>query len=230
MPLIDDGNLGQPAGGTEPPTSSPSGGQSQQLSNVDALVKQVESLQKEIRGLQKGTDKRFEKFGGDIKRILELKEQGLDENGIKRELFLDSLINGQQQDTPPTSPVGNEVKAGQAPDVESAFKTVEEYGLSANDPDFIALLRNNARLDKTAFDAKVKDFVLGKVKPQKPANPADVVQSPAKGGATEKSVEALKSDYIKEIQTMRGNKQGIKAVQEKYRKLGFDPGSVDFRV
>jgi hypothetical protein len=191
MSLIDDGNQEQPTGGTESPTSSPSGSQQgQHLSpDVSALVKTVEELRKELRGIQKGTDKRFEKFGGDIKRVLELKEQGLDENGIKRELFLDSLIAGQGQDTPPSTPGGTESQR-QAPDVESAFRMVEEHELSTNDPEFLALLRGVSRMDKTTFDAKVKDYILGKKKPPKPANPADVVQSPARGGA--QSVDAGK--------------------------------------
>jgi hypothetical protein len=194
MSLIDDGNQEQPTGGTESPTSSPSGSQQgQQLSDVSALVKTVEELRKELRGIQKGTDKRFEKFGGDIKRVLELKEQGLDENGIKRELFLDSLIAGQGQDAPPPTPGGTE-SARQAPDVESAFRTVEEYELSTNDPEFLALLRGVSRMDKATFDAKVKDYILGKKKPPKPANPADVVQSPARGGAQSVDVGKLSAE------------------------------------
>jgi hypothetical protein len=231
MSLIDDGNQEQPTGGTESPTSSPSGSQQgQQLSDVSALVKTVEELRKELRGIQKGTDKRFEKFGGDIKRVLELKEQGLDENGIKRELFLDSLIAGQGQDAPPPTPVGNESQR-QAPDVESAFRTVEEYELSTNDPEFLALLRGVSRMDKATFDGKVKDYILGKKKPPKPANPADVVQSPARAGATEKSKEALQSEYLKEMAGARGKGYQVgDAIKEKYRKQGLNVDEIVIRV
>jgi hypothetical protein len=193
MSLIDDGNQEQPTGGTESPTSSPSGSQQgQHLSpDVSALVKEVTELKKELRGIQKGTDKRFERQDSNIKRILELKEQGLNESQIQRELVLDRLIG--TQDAPPAEPVGNEA-GRQAPDVESAFRTVEEYNLSQNDPDFIALLRQSSKMDKAAFDTKVKDFVLGKVKPQKPANPADVIQSPATRGAQGVDVGRLSAE------------------------------------
>src|SRR5688572_3088217 len=118
--LPDDGKDTGLSGGTEQPTSSPSDKSPQQLSpDVSALVNEVTELKKELRGLQKGADKRFERQDQSIKRILELKEQGLDERGIERELLLDSLIAGQRQDAPPQTPVGNE-RQGQAPDVESA--------------------------------------------------------------------------------------------------------------
>ena len=224
----DDGKDTTSTGGAEQPTSPPSETSPQQLSSVDALVKTVEELRKELRGVQKGTDKRFEKFGGDIKRILELKEQGLDENGIKRELFLDNLIAGQGQDTPPPPPAGSGSGAGQAPDVESAFKTLEEYSLSQNDPDFLVLLRQSSRMDKTTFDAKVKDFVLGKVKPPKPANPADVVQSPARAGATEKSKEALTDEYKNKVRAARGNRTEITRLRNEYSKQGVAVHEIDF--
>lgn len=215
----DDGNQEQPTGGTESPTSSPSGGQGQQLSDVSALVKSVEELRKELRGIQKGTDKRFERQDSNIKRILELKEQGLSESQIQRELVLDRLIGGQ--DTPPAEPVGNE-NSKQAADVESAFRTVEEYGLSQNDPDFIALLRQSSKLEKTAFDAKVKDFVLGKVKPPKPANPADVVQSPATRGATSVDVDKLSAEITQLYKTPSapGAMARITEIQKQLKEAG----------
>lgn len=185
----DDGNLEQPTGGQEQPTSAPSGGQGQQLSGVDALVKRIEELEKSNRGLQKGIDKRFERQESSIKRILELKEQGLTESQIERELWIDQQIKGQ--DAPPPPPAGSGTEGGQAPNVESAFKTVEEYGLSTNDADFLNLVRKSGNMTAGEFDMKVKAFVLEKVKPPKPANPADVVQAPATRGATSVNTDAL---------------------------------------
>jgi hypothetical protein len=185
----DDGNLEQPTGGQEQPTSAPSGGQGQQLSDVGTLVKQIEELGKQVRGLQKGTDKRFERQESNIKRILELREAGMNETQIERELWIDQQIKGHE--APPPSPVGNGNEGGQAPNVESAFKTVEEYGLSANDPDFINLIRKSGNMKPNDFDAQVKEYVLGKVKPPKTANPADVVQPPVRAGATSVNTDAL---------------------------------------
>jgi hypothetical protein len=185
------------------------------------LVKQVEDLKKEIRGLQKGTDKRFERQDSDIKRILELKEQGLSESQIQRELWIDRQMQGQ--DAPPPSPTGTRDQ-GQTPSVESAFKTLEAYNLPTSDPDFLALIRSG-----NYSEQEVNRYVLGKVKPTPPASPAGVVQAPATGGATAKSLDALKAEYIKEMTAARGNRAQGKLVQAKYRQMGLDTGSIDFR-
>lgn len=228
--LPDEGNQEQPTGGAESPASSPSGSQQgQPLPDVSALVKQVDELGKLVKGIQKGTDKRFETIGGDIKRILELKEQGLNEDQIKRELWIDKQIQGQ--DVPlQTAPVGNE-SGGQAPDVESAFRTVEEYGLSTNDQEFLQLIRANSKLSKAAFDAKVKDYVLGKVKPPKPANVADVVQAPVRGGQQEKSQTALTQEYLTEMSNARGKGYQVgDAIKAKFREKGLNVDEIVIRV
>lgn len=224
MSLIDDGNQQQTPGGTESPTSSPSVSNGQRLSNVDALVKRVEELEKANRGLQKGIDKRFERQDSNIKRILELKEQGLNESQIARELWIDQQIQGQE--APPQPPVGNE-RARQATDTGSAFSVadaiaeIEGYNLPVDGSDVINLLR-----DKQLSKEKVKDYILGKVKPPKPANPADVVQAPA-ARKTDTGPAQLKANYDKEIaniaQTMRGDAK-IKAISDlkvKYREAGL---------
>src|SRR5512138_315937 len=176
----DDGKDTGLSGGSEQPTSTPSDTSPQQLSpDVSALVKEVTELRKELRGLQKGSDKRFERQDENIKRILELKEQGLTQPQIERELWIDQQMKGQ--DTPPQAPGGTE-GARQAPNVESAFRKLEEYNLQQNDSDFLAILRKSQNMTPEQFDKEVDGFVLRKVKPSKPANPADVVQPPARGG------------------------------------------------
>lgn len=216
----DDGNLEQPTGGQEQPTSAPSGSDGQQLSGVDALVKELNDLRKEVRGLQKGTDKRFERQDSNIKRILELREAGMNESQIERELWIDQQIKGN--DAPPPSPVGNRDEGGQAPSVESAFKTVEEYGLSANDPDFLNLIRKSGNMAAGEFEGKVKEYVLGKVKPPKPANPADVVQSPARAGATSVNVDALSVELnqLYKNPSKPGAMARITEIQEQLKKAG----------
>ncbi len=47
------------------------------------------------------------------------------------------------------------------------------------------------------------------------------------GGAASRD---MKASYIKEMTAARGNREQGMAVMAKYRKLGFDPGSVDFRL
>jgi hypothetical protein len=218
----DEGNLGQSSGGAEPSTSQTSDSSSQPLpAYVKTIIERLDKQDVFLRGLQKGTDKQIGQVKSDIKRVLELKDRGLDETQIERELFIDSLYQGQK---------APEVK----PTPDKSDKT-SGFDISAID----------AALELPANDSRVTDLKLKfgndpiaylreahKLKSQLSSTSPTPAEMPLpQGGAkTEKSAEALKSDYIKEVQTMRGNKQGIKAVQEKYRKLGINPGSIDFRL
>lgn len=226
--LPDEGNQEQPTGGAESPASQTSGGQGQPLPDVSALARRLDEQDKLIRGLQKGTDKQIAQVNSNVKRILELKEQGLNEEQIKRELWIDQQMQGQ---TPhPQAPVGNE-SARQAPDVESAFKKLEEYNLDQNDQEFISLVRQSSRLDKAAFDEQVNGYVLGKLKPQKPANPSDVVQSPVTGGQQPKSQTALTQEYLNEMSGARGKGFQVgDAIKQKFREKGLNVDEIHIRV
>jgi hypothetical protein len=227
--LPDEGNQEQPTGGQESPTSAPSGSQQgQPLPDVGALVRQVEELGKQVKGIQKGTDKRFEQIGGNIKRILELKEQGLNESQIQRELWIDSQMQGQN--LTPEAPVGN-AGGRQAPDVESftaadAISQIEKYNLPVNDSSVLELLR-----DKNLTSGKVKDYILQKVAPQKPASVADVVQSPVRGGQQEKSQTALTQEYLTEMSGARGKGYQVgDAIKAKFREKGLNVDEIVIRV
>jgi hypothetical protein len=218
----DEGNLGQPSGGAEPSTSQTSGSPSQPLPEyVKTLMDRLDEQDKFIKGLQKGTDKRFERQEGNIKRILELKDRGLDEAQIERELFIDQLYQGQK--APEAKPTPDKSDKASGFDISAIDAALE---LPANDSR-VTDLKLKFGSDPIAYlrEAHKLKSQLSSTSP----TPAEM-PLPQGGAKTEKSVEALKADYIKEIQTMRGNKQGIKAVQEKYRKLGINPGSIDFRL
>ena len=218
--LPDEGNQEQPTGGAESPTSPTSGSQQgQPLPDVSALVKRIDEQEKLIKGLQKGTDKQIAQVNSNIKRILELKEQGLNETQIQRELFVDQLMQGQAP-SPQTAPVGNE-SGRQAPDVESftaadAIQQIEKYNLPVNDSSVLELLR-----DRNLTSGKVKDFILQKVAPQKPANPADVVQSPVKGGAQTSDVAPLIAELNEWQKTPSKYREQIKARVAELDKRGW---------
>jgi hypothetical protein len=76
--------------------------------------------------LQKGTDKQIGQVRADVKRILELKEQGLNENQIQRELYIDSLI---EQGTLPKPVAGNDAPK-QGLDADAIVKS---FGLADDD-------------------------------------------------------------------------------------------------
>jgi hypothetical protein len=199
---------------------------------VSKLLPQLEQMIE--RKVQSTKDKRISEIekalGGRSKILAELEEAGVPiTKEVRAEMRIRELEERLTQ--PPTQPA-QAVDAGpstQKAAVTDAIAELSKYGLSSNDPGFIELLRGKYQ-NRDAFDKAVLGHIVQKIAPPKPANPADVVQAPARGGATEKSADALKQDYIKEMQTMRGNRAGIKAVQEKYRNMGIDPGSIDFRV
>jgi hypothetical protein len=199
---------------------------------VSKLLPQLEQIIE--RKVQSVKDKRISEIekalGGRSKILAELEEAGVPiTKEVRAEMRIRELEERLTQ--PPTQPA-QAVDAGpstQKAAVTDAIAELSKYGLSSNDPGFIELLRGKYQ-NRDAFDKAVLGHIVQKIAPPKPANPADVVQAPARGGATEKSADALKQDYIKEMQTMRGNRAGIKAVQEKYRNMGIDPGSIDFRV
>lgn len=155
-----EGNPQQPTGGTEQPASQPSGQESQPLPDyVVALQNQVASLQAEIKGQQKGTDKRFGQMQGDIKRILELKDQGLNETQIQRELWIDSQIaqpreqSAQVQQAPGTSQPNTSL------DVDGMIKSLK---FADNDPVLAALRIKHAgnpqELVKAAADLRIQQL------------------------------------------------------------------------
>jgi hypothetical protein len=76
--------------------------------------------------------------------------------------------------------VGEQTKAESRSEfaVADAIAQVEEYALSPNEADFIALLK-----DKSLTSDKVKDYILGKMKPEKAVSSAGVIQ-PASVGST----------------------------------------------
>src|SRR5688572_1280607 len=130
----DEGNLQQPTGEVESPISPASGNESQPLPEyVTALATRLNEQDKLIKSLQKGTDKQIGQVRSDVKRILELKEQGLNEDQIKRELWIDSQISGG--DAPSETPVG---KQEQRPsiDIESSLKDLQ---FEPNDIELAAL-------------------------------------------------------------------------------------------
>jgi len=90
-----EGNEVQPTGEQGTPNPAASGGTSQPLPDVQALQTELRELRKLMTGVQKGSDKQIGQIRNDVKRILELKDSGLSEAQINRELQLDALLNGQ---------------------------------------------------------------------------------------------------------------------------------------
>jgi len=125
-----DGNQ-NPAGSAQSPIEPAPQGQGQPLEAVvNSLQSQVETLTKKFeQGIQKENAKansrlenKINDISSQIGRILELQGKGLSEPEIKRELYLDSLM--QRSETPSEPIVGNN-QSGQSFDPESVIKSLK---------------------------------------------------------------------------------------------------------
>lgn len=129
-----EGNPQAGTGAVEQPTSPTSPTGSQPLPDyVVALQSQIADVTNLVKGIQKGTDKQIGQVRTDVKRILELKEQGLNESQINRELWIDQQMN--TQNAPVQPPAGSEQK-NTSLDVDTVVSSLQ---FQPNDPALAAL-------------------------------------------------------------------------------------------
>ena len=220
------------------PTFSGSGDSS--TSERDAIVSKLRSalleelkpvIQQTIeKQVQSTKDKRIAKIEGRLGMLAELEEQGatIPEN-LKQEMRFRDLEERLTRPAQPAQSVDNGLST-QKQAVTDAIAELTKYGLDSNDAGFIELLRGKYA-NRAEFDLKVQRFVVGKLAPQKPANPADIVQSPVTAGATSKSIEALASDYkTKMLAAPRGRAGDAQraAIKAEYERQGVPTHSIDF--
>ena len=195
--------------------------------SLDMLSKQIVEIDKRTKSLQSDKDRGTDKNRKEIQRVVaeveKLKARGYSEDDAFDRVELDGKIRRivqQLDDTPAqTQPTGN----GNGSAVDKA-SVLSQYGLNENDPDVAASLSGkfNSPLELENAALKVAYQRANKPSPDASASPAVQGTPPGKPD--------LKPAYIKEIEANRGNRASIKAIQEKYRKQGFDPGSVGFSV
>lgn len=200
---------------------------------VSKLLPQLEQMIE--RKVQSTKDKRISEIekvlGGRSKILAELESEGVNiPKDVRTQMQIRELEERLAQQTGQPAPVVDNGLSTQKAAVTDAIAKLTEYGLSSNDPAFIELLRGKYQ-NKDAFDKAVLGHVVGKLAPQKPANPADVVQPPARAGATEKSKEALTSEFKqKMLEAPRGAKGDAerRALKNEYIQKGVDIHSIDF--
>jgi hypothetical protein len=213
-----EGNPGSATGAAEQPTSPTSAGQSQPLPEyVTALQSQVAELTTQLRGIQKGTDKQIGQVRGDIKRILELKEKGLDETGIQRELFLDQLMTGQN--APVQQPIGNGQQPNAVIDVESVVTSLQ---FQPNDPALAALKKKYAS-DPQGLLKAAADLRLGQLSSPNP-NPAtapSLTSSTPPPPPPNIDVEALQQEQSKLMREPSKNYKRLNEIKQDLAKAGI---------
>ena len=204
--------------------------------NADAIVSKLTPILEALieKKVQSTKDKRFSRLeqalGGRLDMLAELENEGVT---IPKDLKSDMRVRDLEErltqlTTPQPAPVVDAGTSTTRQAVTDAVAELKNHNLDPNDADFIDLLRGNYS-NRDAFDNKVARYVLGKVSPH-PASPAGVVQSAATGGQPVKGREALKADYVKELQAVRGSKASVKAVQAKFKAQGLDVENIIISV
>jgi hypothetical protein len=222
-----EGNSAPATGAAEQPTSPTSAAPSQPLPDyVTALQSQVENLAKIVNGVQKGTDKRFGQLDTNIKRILELKDQGLNESQIQRELWIDQQMTGQPQSAPVQQPAGSG-PTNTGIDVEA---TIKSFQFPENDPGLAALrVKFNGRPQELLSAAA--ELRLSQVQTPNPSGATGLSMQNSQGGLTEQArIEQETQNYLKDMQGAAGKGFSFgDAVKDKYRKLGVPVDNIQFK-
>ena len=203
--------------------------------DADAIVSKLTPILEQLveRKVQSTKDKRLSKIekalGGRLDLLAELEELGQDvPKEVRSELRLRELEERLTQQSTQPAPARDDGSSQQKAAVTDAIAELSKHGLDTNDAGFIQLLRGQYK-NRAEFDLAVTRHVVAKLAPQKAASPADVVQAPATGGVAGKSVEALTSDYQKEmLAAKRGDKTAIRAIKDKYIRLGVQVDHVVF--
>jgi hypothetical protein len=197
---------------------------------VSKLLPQLEQMIE--RKVQSVKDKRISEIekalGGRSKILAELESEGVNiPKDVRTTMQIRELEERLAQQTAQPAQKVDDGSSTQKAAVQDAIAKLSEFGLSSNDPAFIELLRGKYA-NRDAFDKAVLGHVVGKLAPQKPPNPADVVQAPARAGATDKGVDALTDEYKKQVRAARGNRAEIARLRGEYQKQGVPVHEVDF--
>ena len=207
-----EGNPQAGTGAAEQPTSPASPAGSQPLPDyVTAVQSQIANVETLVKGIQKGTDKQIGQVRTDVKRILELKEQGLNESQINRELWIDQQMNSQN--APVQQPAGSGT-ANTSLDVDSVVASLQ---FQPNDPALAALKIKYAGdpqgLVKAAADLRLSQF-------QTP-NPSPGTGIPPNGGQPNAPTnwDALSAEYDELSKNPAANFKRMTEIQQEMEKI-----------
>lgn len=197
---------------------------------VSKLLAQLEPLID--KKVQSTKDKRISQIeqvlGGRSKILAELESEGVSiPKEVRTQMEIRELREQIAQQPAQPAEVRDTGLSQPKTAVTEAIAKLQQYGLEANDPGFIEILRGRYA-NRTEFDNKVMSHILTKLAPPKPANVADVTQSPATARTTEKSVEALTEEYKQKMREARGNRPLLSTLRAEYQSKGVKVWEVDF--
>ncbi|MDQ3007842.1 MAG: hypothetical protein M3R47_20990 [Chloroflexota bacterium] len=200
--------------------------------NADVIVGKLTPLIEQLieRKVQSTKDKRFSELekalGGRSKLLAELESEGVSiPKEVRSELRIRELEERLAEPTAQPVPVRDNGLSQQRAAVTDAIAELKKYELDENDTGFIELLRGKYA-NRAEFDLKVSQHVVKKLSPQKPANPADLVQSPSTMKTAAGGSEIITA-YEKELAAIpRGSAHTYQRTQlkVKYAKLAREKG------
>lgn len=239
--MTDNPNV-DPAQGTgadgDQPEVSPNAGKSidgkaQLPQEFLELGKRLDLVTRELKGLQSRQDKErneVQRFMDDLKAnvargmSLEEAERAVTESrkaSEKDDLLFKIAAKVGVLDPPSAQPAGNGASA-----TAEVNKIIEELNLDVRDADVNRLIREYGD-NPVAFAMRAGSHAATLT--SRPAPSPSVAPAMTGGPAHEKSVEALTSDYRKDmLAAPRGNRKALLEIKEKYRSLGVPVDNVIF--
>jgi hypothetical protein len=198
------------------------------------LSKRILDLEKQLKGLQGGLDKRVGKFDNldqtDLELLLDIAHKAKGDPDTVQKEFIDAKIRRDyMKGSAPISKPESREDAG--PGVEqnvremfaaagiSDEKVMAEVLKPLNSMEYVT---EDGRMKPKYFvdlTARIAKSLQAQVQQSQPGNPAAVI-APTGGGVPDTNLEAA---YQKEINAAKGQGSAAgRAIREKYRKLGMD--------
>lgn len=220
--------VSDPTGGQELPTPSFSeSGASPTSTDADALVsKLIAQLEPIIeRKVQSQKDKRFSEMekvlGGRSKILAELESEGVNiSKEVRTQMEIRELREQIAQQTSRPAQERVDGSTSQRTATTEAIAALKDNGLTTDDPAVIDIFRGKYG-SRAEFDLAVQKYINQKLRPLKPANPADMVQSPATSQSSSSNTSQLIAELNEWQKTPSRYREQIKQRVAELDKAGW---------
>lgn len=200
--------------------------------DIDTLTKSVAGLSKAVSTMQSGKDRAVKEVKSDIKSLFgeyETLKERLGPEGAIEQIELKQQLSAIQEQlsnigSSSTAPVGN--SEGGATDVAKAISRVQEYGLDANAPDFLEVLKQNPTMDT------VNNYILDRVKAQREPSLGGVSTEPAKGSKPKPKIEEVTNEYMDKYKAAveKRDPNLARDIKNEYREKGVPVDNISWEV
>jgi hypothetical protein len=219
------------AGATETPNQSVSQAESKPIGDVSQLLSdfggKLESITKELRGLQGRQDRSDGKFGDfqkQLARLAQYEKQGMSREEAIAEMTADDASEQRWTNLErKLDELATRIASGgtQASGQQAVAKVFEAIGLDLKDPRVAAsLLKNYKDSDAVELEAYRLQRQLSESPNPTPAQAASMQGGGASGKAPDQ--KELWARYQAEVAQHRGNVLMVSDIQSKYRKEGLN--------